>query len=186
MSDRVQPGAKVDAALWERFRDAVRERHGGVRGHLRSELETALKLYIGDDAEVSSVHVNQRLARIESELGIAEADGGTDTFDADEHTHTPSGYDPETDAKPGANAAIEKKVQYLAAEIGTDCPMIPRKQLQTLVKDEYGFRKDTAKRYVDRLIEHFNLVDHPSAEADVLVSEQRRRELLEQEADEQL
>lgn len=186
MPNRVQPGAKVDDRLWEQFRDAVRERHGGVRGHLRSELETALRLYIGDESEVSAVQVNQRLARIESELDIANADGGTDTFDAAAHTHTPSGYDPETDPKPGANAAIEKKVQYLAAEIGPDCPMVPRKQLRTLVKDEYGFGKDTAKRYVERLVDHFDLVEHPSANADVLVSTDRRRELLDAEAEKKL
>jgi hypothetical protein len=186
VTDGVQPGTRVDEQLWQQFRNAVIERHGTWRGHGRNALETALRLYIADESEVSAVKINQRLGRIESELGIAEADGGADTFGADPHAHAPSRYDPETDGKPSANESTDKKVAYLAAQVGSNPETVPRAKLRDIVKDEYGFRKDTAKRYVGLLIDHFDLVDHPAADADVLVSRDRRRELLEAKADTEL
>ena len=63
--------------------------------------------------------------------------------------------------------------------------MIPRETLVSVVKDEYGFRADTAKRYVDSLIDYFDLKDHTNNDA-LLVTEDRRAEILRQEADEQL
>ena len=187
MSDRVQPGVKIDARLWEQFRNEVKQRSGGIRGHVRSELETALRLYIADESEVSAVQVNRRLGRIESELGIASADGGADTLGAESHTHAPSGYDPETDGKPSANASTDKKVAYLAAQIeadvGENFEEITRTKLKDTVKDEYGFRKDTAKRYVERLVDHFDLVDHPTIDP-LLVTQAKRETIIEQRREE--
>lgn len=178
MTERVQPGTKVDATEWERFRNAVRERKGGVRGHLKSELETALRLYASEDVEVSAVQLNKRLSRIESELGVAGTDGGVDTFEADDHTHAPS--EPTVDEKPSANAPTDKKVRYLAQEIGGQPKMIPRAKFRDVVKEEYGFRRDTAKRYVEQLIEYFDLVEDPRSDVDVLVSPDRHDEIMEQ------
>lgn len=187
MTDRVQPGTLVDEQLWQQFRNAVIQRHGSWRGHGRDALETAMRLYIADDSEMSAVQVNRRLGRIESELGIASADGGVDSFDAEGHTHAPSGYDPETDGKPSANASTDKKVQYLAARVEDDLSEnfeeIPRTKLRDTVKDEYAFRKDTAKRYVERLVDHFELVDHPTHDG-ILISPEKREELIEQRREE--
>ena len=178
VTDGVQPGTRVDEQLWEQFRNAVIERHGTWRGHGRDAVETALRLYIADENEVSAVQVNRRLGRIESELGITSADGGADTLGADPHTHAPSRLD--VDERPSANAATDKKVAWLAEQVGSNPESIPRAKLREIVKDEYGFRRDTAKRYVERLIDHFDLVEHPTADADVLVSTDRREELVEQ------
>ena len=178
VTDGVQPGTRVDEQLWQQFRNAVIERHGTWRGHGRDAVETALRLYIADENEVSAVQVNRRLGRIESELGITSADGGADTLGADPHTHAPSRLD--VDERPSANAATDKKVAWLAEQVGSNPESIPRAKLREIVKDEYGFRRDTAKRYVERLIEHFDLVEHPTADADVLVSTDRREELVEQ------
>jgi len=41
--------------------------------------------------------------------------------------------------------------------------------LRDIVKDEYGFRRDTAARYVDELREWFDLREHPVADG-VLVT----------------
>jgi hypothetical protein len=183
VSDTVQPGAEVDAALWRRFRQAVEQQTGGLRGHLRAELETALRLYIADESELSAVKVNRRLARIESELGIAEADGGADTFEADRHAHAPTWT--AGDPKPSANAPTDKKVAYLADQLGPVENEISEKALRATVKDEYGFKSETATRYVGLLVDHFDLVDHPEIDS-LLVTDQRRRELLEAEADAEL
>jgi len=56
--------------------------------------------------------------------------------------------------------------------------MVPRRMLRETVKDEYGFRRDTARRYVGELIDRFDLRDHPAPDADTLVTEARFEELL--------
>lgn len=61
----------------------------------------------------------------------------------------------------------------------------PADALREVVKDEYSFRSDTAKRYVDRLEEFFGLVDHPEADP-LLVTPERREELLEKYASDTL
>jgi hypothetical protein len=185
--EQVQPGGRVSKATYDRFREFVRRQHGSVRGNLGTELEKAME----DRMEASNN--GDPITRIENDVATIKAmlagdDGGTEA-DGGEAAPTPS--EPEYthtrgDSKPAANAPTEKKLAYLIAQIGEDCQMIPRKQLRERVKDEYGFRKDTAKRYVDRLIDHYNFVSHPHAEADVLMSQERRRELLEQEADDKL
>lgn len=185
MSDRVQVGARVDAALWEEFRDRVENRHGQTRGSLGDELENAIRNYIhfGADKSVPDqlAEMNARLQRLEAEAGTASADGGTDTLDADGHTHAPSRL--AVDEKPSANAATDKKVAYLAAQLeaeaGEDFEEIPREALLDTVKDAYGFRRDTAERYVERLVEHFDLVDHPEFDP-LLVTEAKREDLLDQ------
>lgn len=180
MSDGVQPGTKVDAELWDRFREEVRRRRGGVRGHLRTELENALNAYI-QGGEPTPAEIDARLQRIEAAVGAASSDGGTDTFNPDSHTHAPPAT---VDEKPPANAATEKKVAYLGAciedELAESFAEAPRSLLVETVKDEYGFRSDTCKRYVDRLIEYFDLQDHPMT-AGLLVTPDRHEELVEQQ-----
>jgi hypothetical protein len=188
--EQVQPGGRVSKATYDRFREFVRRRHGSVRGNLGTELEKAM------EDRMDAANNGDPIARIENDVATikamlaegdrqVDADGGetVQTRSEPEYTHTRG------DGKPAANAPTEKKLAYLADQLTGSSgrlDLIPEDKLRNTVKSEYGFKSDTAKRYVDRLIEHFNLVDHPSAEADVLVSEQRRRELLEQEADEQL
>jgi len=130
-----------------------------------------------------------RFARIEDKLdrALALADGGTDTSCAGEHTHAPQST---VDEKPSANAATEKKVRYLAeCVIESEVPnsrelkQVPRDTLREIVEDEYGFRSDTAKRYVAGLVDHFDLVDHPTADP-LLVSEAERENILADRRDE--
>ena len=193
MSDRVQVGPKVDAALWAEFREQVKRRHGQTRGSLGDELENAIRNYIhfGPDKSVPDqlAEMNARLQRVEGAVGTAEADGGADTVDAEPHTHAPSRVEGAIDEKPKPNAATDKKVRYLATQVerlnnGHEPDMIPRKKLREIVKDEYGFRRDTAKRYVEQLVDYFDLVDDPREGYKPLVSRERREELLEQRREE--
>jgi len=183
MSERVQVGARVDAQLWERFREDVQERKGQTRGVVGDELENAIREYLRDESRPVDRRVEKRLARIEEAVGAAPTDGGVDTFDADEHTHAPSRLD--VTEKPPANDATDKKVAYLAECVrertGSDDPKeLPRSLLVETVKDEYGFRSDTAKRYVEHLSDQFDLRDHPTADP-LLVTDERYQELVEQE-----
>ena len=183
VSDTVQPGTEVDAALWKQFREEVKRRRGGTRGHLRNELENAIRGYIhGGDATPGDI--DERLQRIEAAVGAAPTDGGTHAPSEQEHTHT---REPTPDTKPPSNTATEKKVAWLAKcvrdEHAGDFQEVARPKLVSVVKDEYGFRSDTAKRYVERLVDHFGLVDHPQNDT-VLVTEDRREELIAQRREE--
>jgi len=182
VADRVQPGAEIDAALWERFREDIRERKGAVRGHLRTELETALRQYLDDNSAPELSRVESKVDYLLSELDVDPADAPTPTPPQNERTHTHAPAE-----KPPANSATEKKVLWLAsqveAEVGDDFLEVPKATLRDVVKDEYGFRSDTAKRYVDELIEHFGLVDHPNNDV-LLVTPERKDELMEQHREE--
>jgi hypothetical protein len=189
VSDRTQIGPTVDAALWREFRENVKDRKGHTRGALGDELENAIREYIRDGSTPTERRIEKRIARIEQAVGAAPTDGGVDAFDSEEHTHAPSRLD--VTEKPSANAATDKKVAYLTEcveEKATEDPdELPRKLLVETVKEEYGFRSDTAKRYVEHLVEEFGLVAHPeidgmlvSAEKKDTLVEQRREEIKEQ------
>lgn len=186
MSDRSKVGVRVDSALWERFRENVKERKGQTRGVLGDELENAIREYLRDDSTPTEKRMEKRLARIEKAVGAATPDGGTETLPEPSHTHAPSRISAAVEEKPSANAATEKKVAYLAecvldAEVpnSRELVTVPREKLIDVVKDEYGFRSDTAKRYVERLVEYFDLREHPRADG-ILVSPDRYAELTEE------
>jgi len=195
MSDTKRIGVEVDEQLWQEFREEVKRRKGRTSGVLASELENAIRQYIytGEDRDTSDLlrEIEERTRRIENHVGGVNSDGGADTSDAPEHTHAPTPSPPEE--KPAANAATEKKIRYLAACVrervaggrDKDFREVPKDVLRDVVKDEYGFRSDTAKRYVDQLRDHFGLVDHPTA-GPLLVTPDRREELLQQDASDTL
>jgi hypothetical protein len=189
MTDGVQPGVRIDPVLWEEFREFVKSKNGAVRGHLQTEVETALRNHIHHGSEQSVgqqlTELNERMYRMEQSIGTVGTDGG-DTVSPDPHTHAPSRLD--VSEKPASNCATEKKLTYLAGcvkseyGIAADKPcMIPRSELATVVKSEYGFRRDTAKRYVEQLIDHFDLRDHPNPQFDQLVSEPKYRDLVDEQ-----
>jgi len=178
MTDGVQPGTKINEETWQRFREEVERRRGGVRGHLKTELERALHGYIqGGDTTPSKI--DARLQRIEAAVGVAPSDGGVDTFEPPEHTHAP-------DEKPAPNGPRDKKVRYLAAQLKDDLNVdatpdeVTGEKIRDVVKDEYAFRGDTARKYVDAVADHLGLVAHPIADG-LLVTEDRHAEIVEQE-----
>jgi hypothetical protein len=201
VSDQTQIGPSVDAELWEEFRENVRDRHGRVRGVLGKELETALRQHLSDDATPTERRLEARLMRIEDALDISSADGGSPVSDTENtHTQTPTPEQaPSEDSrveKPDPKAPRDNKVRYLAQCVvddhcdtaDGDINTIPRKSLVKIVRDEYGFRKDTAVGYVDELIEHFDLVEKPgSGESEngltLYVSPSRRDEILREAAE---
>jgi len=172
MSGKRQVGLRVDAELYEQFKADVKDRRGRWQGVGGEELENALREYIIGPPTASAADapdgIEQRLARIEEAVGIEATDGGTDTFNDGSHTHTPT---PAPEERPDPQAATERKVRWLAeCVLDEEVPnsrsidSISTKALREVVKDEYGFRADTAKRYVDELIDHFDLVEHPTAD----------------------
>lgn len=60
-----QIGVKIDEQLWKQFRQDVSDRKGRVHGHLKSEVETALREYINASAGGDT---NDRLTRLEHQM----------------------------------------------------------------------------------------------------------------------
>lgn len=255
MTDRKKVGVRVDAEVWEAFREDVKARKGQTRGVLGDELEAAIRQYLGED-HVSSA--NDRLRRVERmvthladdhDLAVADGVGVGAPSDGETHTRAPSRVDAAADEKPAPNAATEKKIRYFAervreredwvqeaaealADHADDLPdaaldnkiararyvdgpadldgsgSVPdallervtdanrhrlrqyragdesaarppveattRETLRDVVREAYGFRRDTAHRYVEELREYFDLVEHPDDAAQL-----RTRERLE-------
>jgi len=180
MTDEVQPGVKIDRGVWERFREDIMDRKGRIRGHLRTELEAAIQQYLDDNTDSELARIEAKVDHLAAELEADVSHITTPSRSEDTHTHA----GPVPDEKPAANAATEKKVRWLAEQVIAEVapntrefPEIPRDTLREVVKEEYGFRRDTAKRYVSELVEHFDLRDHPVADG-LLVTEQRRQEII--------
>jgi len=197
--ERTQIGPAIDAELWERFRQNVEARKGTVRGNLGTELENAIRQYIGDlEADVSPgdiQRIDNRLSRIEQSLGAADTDGGC-TLSTATDTHTPPSKPP---SKPSAKASTEEKVAYLAAcVLDREVPnsrtleSVSDTVLREVVGEEYSFRDDTVERYVERLIDHFGLVEHPDTTTVYMTPAKRealladRRSTAANEADDEL
>jgi hypothetical protein len=177
MSGKKQVGLRVDENLYRQFKQDVKDRRGRWNGVAGEELEKAMREYLTGPYGENGNDIHDRLARIEEAVGIEAADGGTHTLPDAEHTHTPT-------ERPDPQTATETKVKWLAKcvehRVNEGFEEVPEQILKDVVADEYGFRRDTAKRYVERLINHFDLVDHPTA--DLLVTSDRREEILREQA----
>jgi len=191
MGERKKIGVRVDDDVWQEFVNHVESEKGQKRGVLGDELENAIRNYIhfGTDKTLPEVmaEFNERLYRVEDAMGTVPSDGGAPTFGVQSHTHAPTKQT--TDApteKPAANAATEKKVQWLESEVldmevpqSRGLQQVARAGIVELVKDRYGFRSDTAKRYVGELVEHFGLRPHPKAGDSVLVTDKQYNRIIE-------
>jgi hypothetical protein len=187
VTDEVQPGAKIDADVWEQFREEVRERHGVVRGHLKTELENALRQYSGN-VETTDSDIERRLARIEAAVEVGATDGGADTSEPAEDTHTPTDL---PDEKPHTNTGAKKKVNWLAAEYrrqyGKDnltLHKVVHGNLKELIDEAYAFADDErTEKYIADVVDHLDMAQHPKWDHKY-IPEERREEILQEEADE--
>jgi len=180
MSEKKQVGLRVDASLYEEFKEDVKDRRGRWQGVAGEELENAMRDYLYSEfsapAGPDGSDFDRRLSRVENELGIGATDGGVATpSDADPHTHAPT-------ERPAANSPTDKKTAWLAEcvrdHLSGEFEEVSKSALQDVVKEEYGFRSDTAKRYVSELVDHFGLVDHPNHDT-IYVTPDRREEIIE-------
>jgi len=184
VTDEKQPGVKIDADVWEQFRAEVRERHGVVRGHLKTELENALRQYSGDTGP-TGVDIERRLARIEAQVGVEATDGGTDTSEPPECTHTPEQSLEAPDDRPHPQAATKQKVKWLADCVldaegvaQTELSMTHEDTIREVIQTEYDFKAETAADYVEKVTEALGLVEHPFKDV-LYVTEQKAEELIE-------
>lgn len=200
MSNTTQPGTEIDESVWEEFRQYVKSCNGQIRGNLKRELENAIKQYMNADESPAERQILAGIRRIENELGTGSTDGGappTPTPSEPENTHTDREVNfTGIENKPSAKSARKSKVQWLAQQIEnregkinlTQPKELPKKRIREVVTEEYDFREDTVDDYVDRLIDHIGLVDHPFASGpdvknEILCTPARREELLSDDED---
>ena len=184
MPDSVQPGTEIDADLWDRFREEVKRRRGGIRGHLKTEFEKAIRDYI-DGEDATPEQLNRRLARIEAAVGVEATDGGTDTSQPTKCTHTPDQALDAPDERPHPQSASEKKVSWLADRVYEEetggegkITMTHEDVILDVVNEEYSFTADTARRYQDEVVDELGLVEHPFNDV-LYVTEAKHEELVE-------
>jgi len=192
VTDTQQPGVEVDRELWEQFREEVKHRRGGVRGHLKTELEAALRDYI-EGGDPTPDQINARLQRIEDAVGVAGTDGGADLRSGEPHTQTETAERESPEKKPAAKAARSQKLSYLTdrvretvgGAVDHEIAEIPEAKLAEVVREEYGFTDDTTAEYVADLRERLGLVEHPTADP-LLCTPERREELVNENASDRL
>jgi hypothetical protein len=176
------PGTKqptpVDESVYERFVQFVEDVHGTTRGHLRTEIENALRQY-----RESYYGESQRLSRIEDDVAQVkqlvaqmEADGGTRPDSSQGRVRAradraPAAADdvlsgqvdqsdvPRPGEKPAANQPRGEKVQWLAASFLASSAVDPEsgqfhtQDIETHVRDAYGFQDDTVQEYVGDVLD---------------------------------
>lgn len=201
MSDKTKLGVELDAALWQEFRNDVKDRRGRVRGVLGEEVETALRERLYDEGEAA---IKEDIARVEQKLDAVLADGVNGDTDggalpsrsnelrARPESDDSSGADGNgaPDEPPHPSAARLSKAKWVAAELDGQ-KQVTRQQIHDLVDGTYSFGEKATEQLVDaaftRLTEGREL--HPYND-DVLMQPEtaehiEERELGEHEGDDE-
>lgn len=166
---RKQP-TKIDADEYEKFVQFVQDVHGGTRGHLRTEIENALREYresYYNDANDRLQRIEDDVATVKALLAEADADGGTTIPDSatppgqDGSTHTQTQTDVEdeqphdSDNPPHPKATKKAKLDWLEAEVRErsadqkfSVPAVRR-----VIEKTWGFEERTADPLVEALID---------------------------------
>jgi hypothetical protein len=141
-----QVGVRVDEGLWQSFRDDVKRRNGAVKGHLRSELEAAIREYMeashGGDA-------NDKLTRIETRLDEIE-----ETIEQTAQKKNDSGF----------SATVENRMDKIRQTIHEETDGAPRVHEQVVemaIKKHAGRSDPTLRQYKRLLQEDRDLFEDP-------------------------
>jgi len=164
--DTTQP-TRISADEYERFKQFVEDVHGSTRGHLKTEIENALREYRQPDNSAEPIQrIEDDIATIKAQLAETEADGGRAVVGS---AAPPSGADTHTDEKPSPKAPRAEKVAWIAAEefdpSGGSAPVV---KIKEHVADAFGFGDRTAEKYVQPVIDELGAKRHPEND-DILV-----------------
>jgi hypothetical protein len=179
VTDKIQPGGRIDPDVWERFKKHVEKKTGRKRGVLGEELEKAIEMYLSGTNATEPIHriendiatTKAQLARIEDQL--SDADGGrtmpepgvprTPSNDDSTHTDTDDRSDGGTDDKPHPKATIDEKVEWLICEVFDDreSGAYVRADLIDRVEKEYSLSEDAVERMADAMLTKVGAKDTP-------------------------
>jgi len=161
--ERIQP-TTIDRELYEQFKTFVKDTHGHTRGHLKTELENALRDYMQSDSG------EEKLTRIESDVATAVAmlseiqnDGGIAAPTPSEDNSTRA----RQSSKPHPNQPRQDKLDYLLSRLIDENPVdresgsLPKSDFKDLIKSEYDFNQDTVEEYQNKLISRLDANEHP-------------------------
>jgi len=150
-----QPGTQVDESLWQQFRRDVADRRGGVRGHLRHELENAIREYIeaskGGD-------INDRLRRIENNVEQLNDVVGDAVESSERKKKKDSGVSQTVENR---LQAIEEQIQR---EIG-DADKAHVSIVNKAIEDNAGGSRPTLDRYKEMLEQRHIAHEWPSEDS---------------------
>jgi len=141
-----QIGVRVDATLWQQFREDVNRRKGAIRGQLKPELEAALREYL-DAADGGDT--NDRLTRIENELSDLRGEVrelGETKKDSD------------------LSKTVENRLQSIKDTIADEADGAPRVHEQVVemaIKKHAGHSKPTLRQYKRLLADDRALFEDP-------------------------
>lgn len=160
MTDRVQPGGRIDPEIKEEFKQFVEETTGGNRGDYSRLLERALVEYMDND----------RGARIESKV-----DEVLDKLDEVESSPPPSSeqsLERERQSTTTSNRSTnsfnnqtEQAVQAIAADMPTDTS-ITESMVETAIEDNAGASYKTIKKYKRLLKKRGHAIPSPITQED--------------------
>jgi len=151
-----QPGTRVNENLWETFREDVKQRNGGVRGHLRHELETAIREYI-NASQGGDTH--DRLRRLENNVDEIAEQVGTLVDDSERKKNKDSGV---SETVQNRLDAIESQIER---EIG-DAKRAHVSVVNKAIEDNAGSSRPTLERYKEMLEQRHIAHEWPSNESD--------------------
>lgn len=144
--ETTQIGVRFDEELWQQFREDVRARKGAVNGHLRSELEAALREYI-NASEGGDTH--DRLRNIEHRLDdLADAIVEADKKKKDE----------------SVSSRTEKRLSKILEQINEETghsPKVHEEVVELAIRDNAGSSEPTIRRYKKLLQQDRELFEHP-------------------------
>lgn len=162
---------RIDAREYELFKQYVKSVHGGIQGHLREELENALREYRTSERDGQLTRMENDVATIKAMLADGQSDGGTPgphpsdgaTHARTRNTHADAAANPDVPStqsnppsKPPANAPRSRKESYLrqtffAESVDGMSEVAIETELRDLIEREFGFGDRTADDYVDEL-----------------------------------
>lgn len=146
----IQPGVRIDKSLWEQFRNDVESRKGSVRGHLKVEVENALREYIhaseGGDTHDRLRRIENRIEDIDERLPpVPQSDEGKRKKESDVSATT-------------RNRLIQVRDRI---EREVDKGPVHEAVVRQAIEDVAGHSDPTIRRYREMLLEREDLYPHP-------------------------
>jgi len=149
--ETTQPGTLIDKALWEQFRKDVKDRHGVVRGHLKHELENAIKEYI-NASEGGDTH--DRLRRLENQI---------------EDIHQFVESDRKKNKDSGVSETVKNRLQSIESQIQREIGDADKAHVSVVnkaIEDNAGSSRPTLERYKEMLEQRHIGHEWPSEDSD--------------------
>jgi hypothetical protein len=165
--ETIQP-TRIDREEYERFKRYVEEVHGGTRGHLKKELENALRDYRQpDDGQGKLARIENDVATLISMVDEArikgELDGGTTEPAPSQSQSAP----PRGNSKPEINRPRNEKIEYMIDELldqtgaTRDSGEVPKSEIDNIIQTEYNFKPETVAEYKEQIVSSLQANEHP-------------------------